>query len=392
MIAMSDIPAPIAFPLNLDAQPIVAYAQNLKQLTVGLETHARSLVDISQARSSSWQGVASNAFRVKVIERASNLTQAAQEINGAPDVLIQYAETIRWAQNAHADAMRTYYAAWNQLPYSESVLRQCVDIQRQVIEAANTVATQVAGALQTIRSHFVYLSIGLPLPITDSWGLLPNESVAGPFVSASPPRRVPEPLTTAEALGQAKYVYKFGLWTAEAHEIAMHDHLHKLQEMIKTNGKLGGKPFIKDGKEVLAWKRGANLTATYGTLAEATANTEKLAQRVARLKVKILGGNVIGAALSGVVQGAEDWDKDLNKVQRSSRVAAATVLEGGGAWGGFVAGAAAGGAGGLAFLGIGAVPGAIIGGLIGAYAGSKTGGWLKERAFEYGPTGVFGGK
>jgi hypothetical protein len=390
---MSDVPAPIGFPLNLDAQPILAYAQSVRQFSVGLQLQARSLADATQVARSNWQGSASDAFATKAILRAQDLMQASQLIDGAPDQLVLYADTIKWAQNAHAEAMRTYYVAWNQRPYSDPVLHQCVAIQREVIDTMNTVAERCAAALQSIRSHFVYLSIGLPLP--GELEPFPKDLYNnGPYLSPSPPSMRPGPVDYTSALKAGKYTYKAGLWSVEAFEIYLHHNKHDIAKMIETYGRNGGKPFIRNGKDVLAWKPGANLTATEGTLAETTARLGQLSAKVKTLKVWIKGGNVVGAALSGGFQLHEDWDKDFSVGQRTARAATATVLEGGGAWAGFVAGAALGGAVGTGFGIVGAVPGAIIGGLFGL-GGALLGGWLgkkaKEEVFEHGSEEVFGG-
>jgi hypothetical protein len=377
MKAMSDVPAPIGFPLNLDARPITAYAQNIKQFSVGLQLQAQSLVDATRTASPDWNGMASSAFATKMIERASKLMQASEVVDGAPDVLIQYAETIRWAQDAHADALRTYYSAWNNRPYSDQLLQQCVTIQQQVIDSANTAANQVAAALQTIKSYFIYLSTGLPLPMIPDWGAY------GQGLRGSTPEH-----HLSEDIAHVLHPLHLGVEGAEAigEPILkwMEHREHAMKKMIETHGKKGGKPFMRGGRELLAWKRGVNLTATEGTLAQATARMTALSARINSLKVGLkfakIGGPILGAAL----QTAEDWDKNLTTGQRVTRTGTAVVMQGVGLW----AGAEVGALMGAPFGGFGAVPGAIIGGLVGIWLGDGA----KEELFEHGPEGVFGGK
>jgi uncharacterized protein YukE len=367
---MSDYPAPIAFPQNLNPQPIVVYAQNLRRFGQGLQLNACAISDVTNLALSSWGGEAADAFASQMATQADELARAAEMLSAAPNALLHYGETISWAQNAHADAMRTYYAAWNQLPESEPVLHQCVDIQREVIQTAQSAAERCAAILNGVTQHLpIWLICRTPNGVTDG--------------------------SLGELLTPGKYVYKGGLWTAEAFEIYLHSRKHEIEHLMKTFGRQGGQPFMRNGKSVLAWKPGANLTATQGTLAQTAARVNNLSATIKSMKVWLRGANVVGAALSGVVQAADDWDKDFTDTQRSARAVTSTVLEGGGAWGGFVAGAAAGGAIGTGFFGVGAIPGAIIGGIVGV-GGALLGGWLgkkaKEAAFENGPEGLFGGK
>ncbi len=391
---MSEIPAPICFPPNLNASPIVAYAQHLQQLGVGLQRQSQSLVDATRAARSQWLGQASEAFGNKQLQRAVILGRASQAIATAPDALVQYAETIRWAQSAHGDAMRTYYAAWNQLPQSEPVLRQCVSIQAQVIDTANTAAQRCAATLQGVKAQIASLSIGWLLP--NSLDLFaPSPFLTGPTMSGTPSAVSPSPFDYTSVLKGGKYLYKAGLWTAEAFEIYLHRSEHDIAHMIKAHGRNGGESFMRNGKSMLAWKPGANLTATEGTLAQTTARLTALEARLATMRVVLKGANVAGAALSGGLQTYEDWDRNFTVGQRTARAATSTFFEGGGAWGGFLAGAAVGGAVGTGFGIVGAVPGAIIGGVFGL-GGALLGGWLgtkaKDVVFENGPQEVFGGR
>jgi uncharacterized protein YukE len=364
MILMSDYPAPIAFPPNLNSTPILAYGQNLLRFIQGLQLNADAVSDVTNLALQSWQGEAANAFETQMSMRVIDLSQVSQALGDVPNALIHYGETISWAQSAHADAMRTYYAAWNQLPESEPVLRQCVAIQREVIQTAQSAAERCATVLR---------NAALRLPIF---------------------RTCPAPTNPlAGGLGTGKYIYKSGLWTAEAFEIYLHGRHHEIEHLIKTFGRNGGQPFMRGGSSVLAWKPGANLTATEGTLAQTTARMNRIGASLNSMKVWLRGANVVGAALSGVVQTADDWNKEFTVGQRTARATASTVLEGGGAWGGFAAGAAVGGAIGTGFFGVGAIPGAIIGGVVGV-AGAFLGGWIgrqaKEELFESSEE-VFGG-
>jgi hypothetical protein len=387
---MTDIPAPISFPPNLNAQPINAFANNLRQVSAGLAQQSNSLADVTGLTLSCWSGQGSNAFATNITRRASELATASQAIASAPDALIQYAETIRWAQSAHADTMRTYYAAWNQLPESEPVLRQCVVLQQEVIDTADIAAQRCATILRNVRNQFDHLLVlypsqmPTPVPMPNAEAL-PNPGSAG---------QTPTPFDYQGLVSNTKYTFKGGLWVAETFEIYLHNRQHQIEHLIKTHGRNGGLPFTRGTQSVLAWKPGANLTATHGTLAQTTARLNRLSGTISSMKVWLRGASVVGSALSGGVQVAEDWDRNLSTGQRTARAVTATVLEGGGAWGGFAAGAALGGAIGTGFFGVGAIPGAIIGGVVGV-AGAFLGGWIgktaKEAAFEHGPEEVFGG-
>ncbi len=360
----------------------------------GLQLNSDAVSDVTNLALQNWQGEAADAFESQMSMRAIDLSQASQVLGDVPSALIHYGETISWAQSAHADAMRTYYAAWNQLPESEPVLHQCVAIQKEVIQTAQSAAERCAAVLRNASGQLPIFRTCGPAVDTVGVGLAAGGLVGGLLGQGLPNRAPTRKPGYVDALGYGKYVYKGGLWTAEAFELFLHQKHHDIDHLIKAFGRNGGQPFLRNGNSVLAWKPGANLTATQGTLAQTTARMNGLAATLKSMKVWLRGANVVGAALSGAVQAADDWEKDLTRGQRAARNTASTVLEGGGAWGGFAAGAAVGGAIGTGFFGVGAIPGAIIGGVVGV-GGALLGGWLgkkaKEELFEAAPQEVFGG-
>ncbi len=396
MNSVSSVPAPIAFPSNLAAQPIIAFANNVKQVGAVLQTQAQSLVDVANTASRYWQGSAANAFAAKVVKRVAEISQASQTINGVPDLLVQYAETIRWAQSAHGDAMRTYYAAWNQLPQSEPVLHKCVAIQREVIDTANSAAQKVADALNTVRNQFLYLSIGWPAPGASLLNARPPGLYpAGPIMSATPRANQPVPNSGASINDLLQFMDKAVDLTEVVGE-SFHAggvlRQREMQTMFETHGRNGGKPFIRNGSPVLAWKPGANLTASQGTLAQATARLNVLSGRIDALKVGLKVVKIGGPILDFGAQISEDWNKDLTRLQRTTRAGTSAVVSGASIWAGVKLGVAGGAAAGVWFGGVGAVPGAIIGGIVGGIGGIIAGDLIKEQVFEHGPREVFGGK
>ena len=94
-------------------------------------------------------------------------------------------------------------------------------------------------------------------------------------------------------------------------------------------------------------------------------------------------GTAGGFVIPGVVQAAEDWDRDdLDGADKAGRVATRIGFMGGGAWAGASVGATVGASIG-AFFGpadVATVPiGGAIGGIVGGIAGSSAGGWVADR-------------
>jgi hypothetical protein len=377
----------------------------MKRFSVGLQQQATDTIEAAKHAMSTWVGTASNAFTSQAARRATELSKTAAAVDVAPEALLRYAESISGARTVHAEVSAMYDQYVVRFPETEAILNQLVTAQGDAVGVANTAAQCCADTLRSITQNVNGILYGLswlqpyaPYQFGQPGSIFDQPGYNGPQISASPTPYVsqqPQPFDFAAATHTAKSAYKTGLWSLETYELWVHLNEHRIKDLIKTNGANGGKPFLRGGREVLAWKPGAGLTATEGTLAQTTARLAKIHAQLAKLKVVVKGATVIGAAFSGVVQVADDWDGNYTTTQRTARAGTSVVLEGGGAILGFKAGVAAGAAIGVWAGGVGAVPGAIIGGVCGVI-GALFFGWLgkkaKEEIFEEGPEEVFGGQ
>jgi uncharacterized protein YukE len=405
MESMSNVPAPIPFPPNLAPAPLVALASDLKRFGLGLQQGATNVAETAAYAMRTWQGQASAAFSAQAVRKADEMARTAAAVDFAPEVLLRYAESISEAKSVHDEVSAMYDQYVRLLPDSEATVIKLVTAQGDAVNAANTAAQYCSDALRSITQNITNISNGLswltpraPQLFGPNNPMFGGPAYNGPQISASPPRMFetqPEPFDYVHAIHNAKSTYKKGLWASEVFEEWVHLNAHRIEHLIKTQGRNGGKAFLRNGREVLAWKPGAGLTATEGTLAQTTARLAQIESRLAKLKVVIKGANVVGALLSGVVQVADDWDGNYTTTQRTARAATSTALEGFGAVAGFAVGAKVGAAVGVWFGVVGAVPGAIIGGVFGV-AGALLFGWAgkkaKEKLFEKGSEELFGGQ
>ncbi len=397
---MSTAPAPIPFPSNLDAAPIVTLAGDIKRFSVGLQQQATGIIDTARYALATWQGKASEAFGAQAVRHADEMMRTAAAVDVAPEALLRYAASISDARSVHGEVSAMYDRYIRLLPESETIVHQLVAAQANAVSVANTAAQYCADTLRAVKQNVTTIPFGPALlwaggtPLFDERGPMINGPMFnGPQMSASPvpqfPSRTTEPFDYVHAIHNGKYVYKGGLWATEIYEKWVHLNASHIEHLIETQGSNGGKAFLRRGREVLAWKPGAGLTATEGTLAQTTARLAQIEARLAKLTVVLRGANVVGAALSGVAQVADDWDKNYTPTERTTRAVASTVIEGGAAIAGFTVGMEIGAAIGVWFGGVGAIPGAAVGAIIGGALGIA-GGWfaakggkaLKERAFK----------
>jgi uncharacterized protein YukE len=326
----------IYFPQEVSCAALSQTAANFTQLAEYLADSARRFSEAGASPGSHWTGSAATEFVDQMEQRASAMRMAHLSVSAAAEAMTRYKSVAYNTSTTYEQAAQTelYLRSLRSPAYSDAIDQAMLREEE----------CRVMLELEAQRCAIAVQNAGIELTS------LPNRF--------------------GYLLADNKYWYKVPM-------LGFEGVAHGAHTAVGRYGNAPGTRWLPN--------RGGPLTGH--TFSEA----KELSHRLSRWNGRL---NVLSGVLAGGTQALVDYDNpNMQMEQRVGRVAAATVLEGGGAWVGATQGATFG-----AFVGsfvpipvVGTVVGAAVGGVIGGVIGSKLGKAAKEWLFKWKPVkGLFG--
>jgi uncharacterized protein YukE len=143
----------VAYPSDADASAIIELADNLGNVSNGLDQRGTTLLDTARRASGSWTGAAADAFVEHLDGRSRTVRLGGDALQGAVPVLRQYASAIESTQISYVDAVYRELAARRGLPETEPAVRAAVEAQHAAVAAHHGASARLATALHAVVTN-----------------------------------------------------------------------------------------------------------------------------------------------------------------------------------------------------------------------------------------------